>query len=35
MEDKYYLYHKTKQICFFTLEKQDVTSCIIDKANIN
>lgn len=35
MEDKYYLYHKTKQICFFTLKKQDVTSCIIDKANIN
>ena len=35
MEDKYYLYHKTKQICFFTLDKQDITSCIINKANIN
>lgn len=35
MEDKYYLYHKTKQICIFTLEKQDITSCIIDKADIN
>lgn len=35
MEDKYYLYHKTKQICFFTLDKQNITSCIINKANIN
>lgn len=33
MEDKYYLYYKTKQICIFALEKQDVTSCIIDNAN--